>query len=103
MGSRSGDLDPAIVLELQRSGDMTVDEVDDLLNRRSGLKGLSGVGSDMRDIEERAAQGDDRARLAITVFCHRVKKYIGAYTAVMGGVDAIVMTGGIGANSHSIR
>ncbi len=103
MGSRSGDLDPAIVLELQRSGDMTVDEVDDLLNRRSGLKGLSGVGSDMRDIEERAAQGHDRARLAITVFCHRVKKYIGAYAAAMGGVDAIVMTGGIGANSHSIR
>ncbi len=103
MGSRSGDLDPAIVLELQRSGEMTVDEVDDLLNRRSGLTGLSGAGPDMRDIEERAAQGDDRARLAITVFCHRVKKYIGAYAAAMGGVDVIVMTGGIGANSHSIR
>jgi len=103
MGTRSGDLDPAIVLELQRSGVMTIDEVDDLLNQQSGLKGLSGCGSDMRDIEAHAAAGDDGARLAITVFCHRVRKYIGAYAAAMGGVDAIVMTGGIGEHSHSVR
>lgn len=103
MGTRSGDLDPAIVLELQRSGAMSVDEVDHFLNEQSGLKGLSGAGSDMRDIEALAAAGVDRARLAINVFCHRVRKYIGAYAAVMGGVDLIVMTGGIGENSHSTR
>ena len=103
MGTRCGDLDPAIVLELQRSGGMTLDEVDECLNKGSGLKGLSGVGADMRDIEAAAASGDDRARVAITVFCHRVKKYIGAYAASLGGVDAIVMTGGIGTNSHSVR
>jgi acetate kinase len=73
MGTRSGDIDPAVVLELQRSGEMSVDEVDDFLNKNGGLKGLSGIGSDMRDLEARAADGDDRARLAITVFCHRVK------------------------------
>jgi len=103
MGTRSGDLDPAIVLELQRSAGLTVDEVDDLLNKQSGLAGLSGIGSDMRDLEAQAAAGDDGARLAITVFCHRVKKYIGAYTATMGGVDAVIMTGGIGENSASVR
>ena len=103
MGTRSGDLDPAIVLELQRNGGMTPDEVDTFLNRDGGLRGLSGIGADMRDLEACAADGNDGARLAITVFCHRVRKYIGAYCAVMGGVDAIVMTGGIGTNSHSIR
>ncbi|MGR9092552.1 MAG: acetate/propionate family kinase [Gammaproteobacteria bacterium] len=103
MGTRSGDLDPAIVLELQRSGGFSIDEVDRLLNEQSGLAGLSGSGGDMRDLEAQAAAGDDGARLAITVFCHRVKKYIGAYAAAMGGVDAIVMTGGIGENSSSIR
>lgn len=103
MGTRAGDLDPAIVLELQRSGGMSVAEVDELLNKQSGLKGLSGASSDMRDIEARAAAGDDRARLAVTVFCHRVKKYIGAYAAAMGGVDVIVMTGGIGENSEHLR
>ena len=103
MGTRSGDLDPAIVLELQRSGGFSIDEVDRLLNEQSGLAGLSGIGADMRDLETQAAAGDDGARLAITVFCHRVKKYIGAYAAAMGGVDAIIMTGGIGENSSSIR
>lgn len=103
MGTRSGDLDPGIVLSLMRDQGMSVDEVDQLLNKRSGLAGLSGVGNDVRDIEERAAAGDERCRLALHVFCHRVRKYIGAYAAVMGGVDAVVFTGGIGQNAAAIR
>lgn len=102
MGTRSGDLDPGIVLALIRSG-RSADEVDALLNRQSGLLGLSGVSHDLRDVEAAAEEGDDRARLAITVFAHRVKKYIGAYAAVMGGMDAVVLTGGIGENSASMR
>lgn len=101
MGTRSGDLDPGVVLELAR--ELGVEEADRVLNRESGLAGLSGAGNDLRDIEERAAGGDDRARLAITVFAHRCRKYIGAYAAVMGGVDAIVLTGGIGQNSAAMR
>src|SRR5690606_15641057 len=88
MGTRSGDIDPAIVLELLRDGSRSVEDVERLLNRESGLAGLSGLGNDLRDIEEAAARGDDGARLAIEVFAHRVRKYIGAYAAVMGGVDA---------------
>jgi acetate kinase len=103
MGTRSGDLDPSIVLELLRDGTRTVADVERLLNHESGLAGLSGLGNDMRDIEEAAAGGDDGARLAIEVFAHRVRKYIGAYAAVMGGVDAVVLTGGIGENVASMR
>lgn len=102
MGSRSGDVDAGILLHLLRNG-YDVDQLDRLLNRESGLLGLSGHSADLRDIEERAAQGDDASRLAINVFAHRVRKYIGAYAAVMGGVDAIVLTGGIGQNSASMR
>ncbi|QED28250.1 acetate/propionate family kinase [Microvenator marinus] len=102
MGTRVGDLDPGLLIQMQRDG-MSLDEVDAFLNRDSGLKGLSGVGNDMRDIEARAAEGDERCRLAIQVFAHRVRKYIGAYAAVMGGVDAIVFTAGIGENSEVIR
>lgn len=102
MGTRSGDLDPGVMLHLLRAGGLTPDQLDQLLNHDSGLKGLGGD-ADMRDLEERAATGDEAARLAIQVFSHRVRKYIGAYAAVMGGVDAIVFTGGIGENSASIR
>lgn len=102
MGTRSGDVDPGALLQLLRSG-MSVDDLDALLNERSGLAGLSGVGNDLRDIEERAGQGNERCRLAIQVFAHRVRKYVGAYCAVMGGADAIVFTGGIGENSALIR
>jgi len=77
--------------------------LDDFLNKECGLAGLSGVGNDMRDIEERAANGDENCRLAIQVFAHRVRKYIGAYAAVMGGVDAIVFTAGIGENASELR
>lgn len=102
MGTRSGDIDPGVLIHLMREEQLSVEELDRLLNKESGLKGLAGD-NDMRDIEERAAQGDEHARLAIQVFTHRLRKYIGAYAAVMGGVDAIVFTGGIGENSATIR
>ncbi len=103
MGTRSGDIDAGAVLSLLRSGDFSVADIDDLLNRKSGLLGLSGIGNDLRQIEDRAEQGDDRARAAINIFAHRARKYIGAYAAVMGGVDAVVFTGGIGENSATMR
>lgn len=103
MGTRCGDVDPGVLIHLMRSANLDVDGLDALLNKRSGLAGLSGVGNDMRDIEERAANGDERCRLAVQVFAHRVRKYIGAYAAVLGGVDAIVFTGGIGENSAAMR
>lgn len=103
MGTRCGDLDVGALLHLMREGGLSVDEVDRLLNRESGLKGLSGLSNDMRDIEEQAGEGHEGAQLAIHVFAHRLRKYIGAYAAVMGGVDAIVFTGGIGQNSALIR
>lgn len=103
MGTRSGDVDAGVLLSLLRSGDFDVDGLDDLLNHRSGLAGLSGQGNDLREIQRAAADGDDRSRLAINVFAHRARKYIGAYAAAMGGVDAIVFTGGIGEHSASMR
>lgn len=103
MGTRSGDVDAGVVLGLLRSGEFDLDSLDELLNNRSGLAGLSGVGNDLREIESAAEQGDDQARLAINVFAHRARKYIGAYAAAMGGVDAIVFTGGIGENSATMR
>ncbi len=101
MGTRSGDLDPGAVLALARA--QGVDATDQLLNRSSGLAGLSGHGNDLRDIQARAEEGDDRARLALNVFSHRVRKYIGAYAAAMGGLDAVILTGGIGENSAQMR
>ncbi len=103
MGTRCGDLDPGAVLYLLRHEGLSVDQVDDLLNRQSGLAGLSGQGNDLRDIERRAAEGDERCRTAIAVYAHRLRKYIGGYAAIMGGVDAIVFTGGIGQHSEVIR
>ncbi len=102
MGTRSGDVDPALSIVLGRQG-MTPDAVDEVLNRKSGLLGLSGVSADFRDIEQAAAGGNDRAKLAVEVFVHRIKKYVGAYAAVLGGADAIVFTGGIGENSVRVR
>ncbi len=101
MGTRSGDIDPGIVLYLART--IGIDDTDTLLNRQSGLSGLSGKGNDLRDITWAAAEGDDNARLAINVFAHRIRKYIGAYAAIMGGLDAVVLTGGIGENSVDMR
>jgi len=102
MGTRSGDLDPAILFYLARETGMNINELDNLLNKESGLKGICGE-NDMRTITELAEQGDDRARLALTMFCYRLKKYIGAYIAALGGVDCIVFTGGIGENSAVVR
>lgn len=103
MGTRAGDVDAGALMALMRGEGLDADGLDRLLNKESGLKGLSGVGNDLRDIETRAAEGDDRCRMAIQVFCHRLRKYIGAYAAVMGGVDVIVFTAGIGENSATIR
>jgi len=103
MGTRSGDVDPGLVLHLCTALGMAPAEVDRMLNRDSGLLGLSGLSRDMRELEAAAAEGHERARLAISVFCYRVKKYIGAYLAVLGGVDALVFTGGIGQGSAWMR
>ncbi len=102
MGTRSGDLDPAILFYLSRESGLDIDALDTLLNKESGLKGICGE-NDMRTISEAAGQGDRRARLALTMFCYRIKKYIGAYMAALGGVDCIVFTGGIGENSATVR
>lgn len=104
MGTRSGDVDPAVVGHLVRKERLAVDEVERLLNERSGPLGLSGVSRDMRELLN-AAEGkpDSRAELAVDVFCYRVRKYIGAYLAVLGGVDAIVFGGGIGERSAIVR
>lgn len=101
MGTRSGDIDPGLVLELVR--EFGLERTDAILQRESGLAGLSGAGRDLRDIEARAEAGDDDCRMAIAVFAHRLRKYIAAAAAVMGGVDAIVFTAGIGQNSSAVR
>jgi acetate kinase len=103
MGTRSGDIDPALVFHLVRSLGLSVDQVDNLLNRKSGLLGVSGVSNDMREVLAAAEGGNERARLALDIFCYRLRKYIGAYTAVLGRVDALVFTGGIGENNALIR
>lgn len=103
MGTRAGDLDPGVLLALLRSGAFDVKSLDALLNTKSGLTGLSGVGNDLRDIEQAASEGDDRCRLAVAVYAHRVRKYLGAYAAVMGGLDAVVLTAGVGENAVAMR
>lgn len=103
MGSRSGDIDPGVIFYLYRSAGMSLDEIDELLNKRSGLMGLSGGIADVRNLLELSSGGDERAKLALDVFCRRVKKYIGAYMALLGRVDAIVFTGGIGERGYKIR
>jgi acetate kinase len=104
MGTRCGDLDPSILEYLSHKEGMGLSEIDTLLNKQSGLLGISGLTSDMRDLlAEESENGDRRARLAIDVFCQRVRKYIGAYYAGMGGADAVVFTGGIGENAPIVR
>ena len=102
MGTRAGDLDPGIVLELVKSGSFDGEQLDALLNRQAGMVGLTGT-HDMREIELRATQGDEGCRRALALYTYRVRKYIGAYAAVMGGVDAVAFTGGVGENSETIR
>jgi acetate kinase len=102
MGTRSGDIDPAVTFHLKRVAGMSVDEIDELLNKKSGLVGLCGD-NDMREIARRIEEGDERARLAFDIYVHRLKKYIGAYYAVLGRVDAIAFTAGVGENSAPVR
>jgi acetate kinase len=103
MGTRSGDIDPAIIPYIQNELGYTAEQCDDLINKKSGLLGLSGLSHDMRDIEENAEAGHDRSKLALDIFCYRARKYIGAYAAAMDGLDAIVFTGGIGEHSPKVR
>lgn len=102
MGTRTGDIDPAAVFHLSRVGGMSTDEIDTLFNKQSGLKGLTGD-NDMRAVRERANNGDTDARLALDVVVHRLVKYVGSYTAVMGGLDALTFTAGIGENDAVLR
>lgn len=103
MGTRSGSVDPAVVKFLMENEKMTPKEIDDYLNKKSGVLGISGISSDFRDLEEAFEEGNERARLAIRIFCYRVKQYIGSYTAVMNGLDAVVFTAGIGENNPLVR
>jgi len=102
MGTRSGDIDPALHFFIMRDTGMSTDELEKSLNSEGGLKGICGL-NDMREIIDGAGRGSDRAKLAIEMFCYRIKKYIAAYVAVLGSVDAIVFTGGIGENASVIR
>jgi len=103
MGTRCGEIDPALVGFIMDNEDMTVKQVSRYLNERSGVLGLSGISSDFRDLEDAASDGDERAELAINVFAYQVEKYIGSYVMAMNGVDAIVFTAGLGENSPSVR
>jgi acetate kinase len=104
MGTRSGDLDPAIIDFVSSKEGLNLNEIDSLLNKQSGLLGISGLTPDMRELlAEEAENGDRRARLAIDIFCYRARKYIGSYLAAMNGADAVILSGGIGENSPEIR
>jgi acetate kinase len=103
MGTRCGDIDPAIIPFLMKEENLTASDIDNVMNKKSGVFGISGVSSDFRDIEGAAEEGNHRAQLALDVFHYRVKKYIGAYAAAMGGVDAVIFTAGLGENSIGSR
>ena len=103
MGTRSGNIDPALIPYIMEQTGKTVEEVLDVLNKQSGMLAVSGFSSDLRDIEIEASKGNERAQLALDVFADRIHKYIGSYAARMGGVDAIIFTAGIGENSSVIR
>ena len=102
-GNASGEIDPAIIPFLMEKENMNAQQIDDYLNRRSGILGISGLSSDFRDLESAANRGDERSQLAIDIFAYKVKKYIGGYVAAMGGVDAIIFTAGLGENSPFMR
>lgn len=103
MGTRCGDIDPAIIPFIMEKEKLSFEEINNMLNKKSGVLGISGLSSDFRDLEEAANNGNERAELALKVFCNRVKEYIGAYSAALCDVDALVFTAGIGENSSSIR
>jgi acetate kinase len=102
MGTRSGDLDPAILVHLGTEAGLSMEELDLLLNKKSGLLGMCGE-SDMREVLRLARGGDHSAGLAVEMFCYRIKKYLGAYTAILGKLDAVALTAGIGENAAEIR
>lgn len=103
MGSRCGDIDPSAVTYLMEKLDMSPHEMSDFLNKKSGVLGITGISSDMRDVEAAANEGNERAVLALKMYAYRVKKYIGSYAAAMGGVDAVVFTAGVGENQTGLR
>ncbi|MBQ9756909.1 MAG: acetate kinase [Clostridia bacterium] len=103
MGTRCGDIDPAIVKFIAEQEDLSLDEVDNVLNKQSGVQGISGVSSDFRDLETAQAEGNDRATLALSMFVESVRKFVGSYMVKMGGVDAIIFTAGIGENTPVMR
>jgi len=103
MGTRTGDMDPAVILHIINKEQMSTDEVNDLVNKKSGFKGVSGVSNDLRELLAKAEEGHVRCQLAIDIFCYRITKYIGAFAAAMGGLDAVVFTGGIGENAVIVR
>jgi acetate kinase len=103
MGTRSGDLDLGAFTYIMEKENMSVEEANHMINKKSGMLGITGVSSDMREIREEAEKGNKRAELALKMYDYRVKKYIGAYAAAMGGVDIIVFTGGVGENDYETR
>jgi acetate kinase len=103
MGTRSGDIDPAIILHIMSREELSLHEGNTLLNKHSGLAGISGISSDMREVIEAANGGNGNAKLALEVYCYRLKKYIGSYLAALGGLDALVFTAGVGENSPIVR
>jgi acetate kinase len=103
MGTRSGDIDPSVILYIMAKEGINIAEANTLLNKHSGLQGISGVSSDMREVLKEMHNGDKKAGYAFEIFCYRIRKYIGAYAAAMGGIDAVVFTGGIGENSPDVR
>jgi acetate kinase len=103
MGTRSGDVDPFLVEFLSRHEGVDVAEIEDWLNTRSGLLGVSGISRDVRELLEAEARGDARAALALEMFCYRIRKYVGAYLAALDGADAVIFGGGIGENASRVR
>jgi acetate kinase len=103
MGTRSGDIDPGVLFHLAATHGLDIDGLNALLNKKSGLLGLSGISNDIRDILTAAEQGSRRAEVALKVFCYRIRKYVGAYLAVLGRADAIVFSGGIGEHASGLR
>ena len=103
MGTRTGSMDPAVVTFVMENEHLTAKEMDNLMNKKSGVFGISGISSDFRDLSDAAEKGDEKAKLALDMFTYSVKKLIGAYAAAMGGVDAVVFTAGIGENDGAMR
>jgi acetate kinase len=103
MGTRTGEIDPGVLIYLADKEHLNHTGVNNLINKKSGMAGISQLSSDMRDLKEAAAKGDEKSQLAIRMYAYRVKKYIGSYTAIMNGLDVLVFTGGIGENDFNMR